>query len=364
MAPVKTRLRSLDGLRGIAAVVVVLQHCVLLLPQVSWAYFGGRTDDGWPAWITYSPLHLFWMGTEAVYVFFVISGIVLTRLAMGTNFTWRRYYPSRLIRLYGPTILSVLLGSLIIFFTVDKTVLTTRWLESRHGFYSLTDYLKDFTLILGDSGRIGPLWSLQYEVLFSLLLPLYLLLRKVRPWIGLVIISTLIVVGALIAFEPLYYLPFFGLGVMMAQNWDVLVARATKLLETRAWVGWCSFVAALFLIMSHWLVAAWVDSFLVRAITLPFILLGVCALVLLAETFSPLIRFFSSRVVAWLGLISFSLYLVHEPIIIGAAFLTRGAVWAVITAVVLSFVVAQLFYMFLERPIHKFSQKLRRGKST
>jgi peptidoglycan/LPS O-acetylase OafA/YrhL len=150
----------------------------------------------------------------------------------------------------------------------------------------------------------------------------------------------------------------------MAQHWDFLVTRATQLLENRTWVGWCSFVAALFLIMSHWLVAGWVDSFLVRAITLPFILVGVCALVLLAETFPPLIRFFSSRIVAWLGLISFSLYLVHEPIIIGAAFLTHGAVWAVLIAVVVSFVVAQLFYMFVERPIHKFSQRLRRGKPT
>lgn len=361
MGLTKARLRSLDGLRGVAAVVVVFQHCVLLLPQVSWAYFGGRTEDGWPAWITYSPLHLFWMGTEAVYVFFVISGIVLTRMAMSSSFNWRRYYPSRLIRLYGPTILSVILGSIIIFFTVDKTILTTRWLESRHGFYSLGDYLKDFFLIMGDTGRIGPLWSLQYEILFSLLLPLYLLLRKVKPWIGVTIVATLIAAGALVAFEPLYYLPFFGLGVIMAQNWEVIVSRSREILSRNKFVGWLALSLSLLLILSHWLVAAWIDNFLVRAITLPFILFGVCLLVVLAETFEPLLTFFSTKIVAWLGIISFSLYLVHEPIIIGAAFLTGGAVWAVALGFVLSFIVAQLFYMALEKPIHKYSQKLRKG---
>ena len=362
MGSAKNRLRSLDGLRGVAAVVVVLQHCVLVLvPQVAWSYFGGRAEDGWPSWITYSPLHLFWMGTEAVYVFFVISGIVLTRMAMSSSFNWRRYYPSRLIRLYGPTILAVVLGSIIILVTADKSVLASRAFQNYTGTYNFNDYVQDFTLIFGISGRIGPLWSLQYEILFSLLLPLYLLLRKVKPWIGVTIVATLIAAGALVAFEPLYYLPFFGLGVIMAQNWEVIVSRSREILSRNKFVGWLALSLSLLLILSHWLVAAWIDNFLVRAITLPFILFGVCLLVVLAETFEPLLTFFSTKIVAWLGIISFSLYLVHEPIIIGAAFLTGGAVWAVALGFVLSFIVAQLFYMALEKPIHKYSQKLRKG---
>ncbi len=74
-----TRYRSLDGLRGVAALVVVVHHCLLTSIVLAATYRGGTTS-GWglSELLTRTPLHLLWDGTGMVLVFFVLSGFVLT----------------------------------------------------------------------------------------------------------------------------------------------------------------------------------------------------------------------------------------------------------------------------------------------
>jgi peptidoglycan/LPS O-acetylase OafA/YrhL len=63
----------------------------------------------------------------------------------------------------------------------------------------------------------------------------------------------------------------------------------------------------------------------------------------------------------FLGTISFSLYLVHLPIVVAYAFLFNLGPWSAILATVTSPVVAVGFYYACERPIHKLSQKIGSG---
>lgn len=78
--PLLPRVRALDGIRGLAAVVVVVHHTFLVSPLLANPYqnpYDVRPGTiAW--WATYTPLHLFWDGTEAVFVFFVLSGFVLS----------------------------------------------------------------------------------------------------------------------------------------------------------------------------------------------------------------------------------------------------------------------------------------------
>ena len=131
------RVTSLDGLRGLAAVVVLVHHALLTAPVLASAYYGGSVSDASDpvSWaLTYTPLHLIWAGTEAVYLFFVLSGVVLTfPVLRSRSFSWLAYYPSRLLRLYGPIVFAVLLGSPIggttVLFTLPEVPLPG-WLES------------------------------------------------------------------------------------------------------------------------------------------------------------------------------------------------------------------------------------------
>lgn len=48
--------------------------------------------------LIFSPLHVVWLGAEAVFLFFVLSGFVLVKAATRPEFSWPAYYPSRIVR--------------------------------------------------------------------------------------------------------------------------------------------------------------------------------------------------------------------------------------------------------------------------
>ncbi|WCI09611.1 hypothetical protein PJ267_08905 [Arthrobacter sp. OVS8] len=60
-----SRVTQLDGLRGIAALVVVACHIVSTLPGIGAAVNGDRSAEltTAEAWTVFSPLHILWNGT-------------------------------------------------------------------------------------------------------------------------------------------------------------------------------------------------------------------------------------------------------------------------------------------------------------
>ena len=72
-----SRLRYLDGLRGWMALIVVFSHLfrVWLLDPPTLAAQGG---DGLSFWFKWTPLGLLTDGLQAVYIFFVVSGVALS----------------------------------------------------------------------------------------------------------------------------------------------------------------------------------------------------------------------------------------------------------------------------------------------
>ncbi|WP_443147193.1 acyltransferase family protein [Paenibacillus sp. KACC 21273] len=74
------KLKYLDGLRGLAALIVVISHFVVAFyPSL---YNGSidsvHTQKSLELWISKSPFNLFYNGNFAVCVFFVLSGYVLS----------------------------------------------------------------------------------------------------------------------------------------------------------------------------------------------------------------------------------------------------------------------------------------------
>ncbi|HUB75554.1 MAG TPA: acyltransferase family protein, partial [Solirubrobacteraceae bacterium] len=116
--PRQGRLPALEGLRGLAALVVLVHHSLLAtVPRFAGAYGIGpyplRGTLEW--WLTYSPLHVIWGGGEAVIVFFVLSGFVLSLPSARSGRALRAvsYYPSRFVRLYLPVWGALIFAALV-----------------------------------------------------------------------------------------------------------------------------------------------------------------------------------------------------------------------------------------------------------
>src|SRR5215468_722575 len=100
------RFEELDSLRGLAAVTVVLNHHLNVLPSVfdKTAY----VSDQWLlAAIKHSPLHILWAGHEAVVFFFVISGFVLALPYFKRDLAYTPFIFKRVSRIYLPYIVAV-----------------------------------------------------------------------------------------------------------------------------------------------------------------------------------------------------------------------------------------------------------------
>lgn len=363
------RLRSLDGLRGVAAAVVVVHHALLMHPEFSDAYKvqGGPVEPTLVAWImTYTPLHLLWAGGEAVIVFFVLSGLVLTLPALRAGFSWPAYYVKRLLRLYLPILAGVSFAALTLLVVpryLDDDL--SGWVNGRAREYTPAAFLQDVWLLDGASGVVSPLWSLTWEILFSLLLPLYVLAAVLvrRHLLLIALVAGGLVAVALVSDRGMFYLSVFGLGALLAASWPRLAAAFGDLRDGRTTHAlWrVTVVAAFLLLAGRWLVPASPRGPFPVTVEPGWETVGGAVLLIVCTGFfRPFRRALEAPVPQWLGRISFSLYLIHEPVLLAVRFLLPRAALLVVVVLGLFFcvVVAGLFTRWVEIPSHRLARRL------
>lgn len=104
--------------------------------------------------------------------FFILSGFVLTLpLLRAAQPNWGAYYPKRIVRIYLPVWASIVFA-LLMAWALPRAASGgfSSWLNLHD---EPPNVLSDVVL-LGGAGQLNsPLWSLQWEMTFSLLLPLY-----------------------------------------------------------------------------------------------------------------------------------------------------------------------------------------------
>lgn len=355
------RIKELDGLRGIASLVVLFHHSLLVIPGLAAAYFGLEVTGQIPQLLVYSPAHIFWAGTEAVYLFFVLSGIVLARMIYSEGFSWQKYYPSRVFRILAPTAIAVLIGALFVLATAFFQDQASPWLQGRNSQYPPSAFMSDLTLIAGTSGRISQLWSLQWELIFSLALPLVLLLKSSKLQWGIALQLLLVALGAFTNSAVLTYLPMFGIGAVLGLNWEKVVSffKFSRVNSSLAFgLNTALLLIAIVLICAHWILQPMIHWDHLQSISVPAAIIGIVVLIGLSVVWKPLSRVFTSSIMTWLGAISFSLYLLHEPIVVFVAFVTNSSKIGLCISIVVSLVAAWLFYKFIEKPIHIKAQAL------
>lgn len=360
------RIHSLDGLRGVACLAVLLLHVAMMLEL--WG-----PDGAYPL----IP------GTPAVVIFFVLSGVVLSimplaRLRARGTYDWLGYYPRRVVRLGVPLVAAVALGIAAgyVAWRMGSTGRSATAVEFAgtpqqvvHDVLMQFDVLffvsDDTQNLFGDSlVRVNsPVWSMSWELWFSLTLPLVVacLARIRRDGIAAVGILAGIFVSHWCGYFPLRLCLTFWLGVLLAKHLSELSAQRPPVFHE---------IVALAVLLGAVELAQAAQAGLFGPLdalalaALQTLLNAACAgLVALAMTDGIVRRALSTRPARFLGTVSFSLYLTHALVIGGlevvlpAIGITDGWVQACV-AVLACLACAAAFWRLVERPAIELSRRV------
>ncbi len=364
-----SRLVALDGLRGVAALVVVIHHVYQIArPYLEPAHDAWAAGSLWWA-LSATPAKLLTAGSEAVLVFFVLSGVVVPLPALrGGRFSWAGYLVSRVIRLCVPVWAALAFATVsILAIPRDASmVVDGSWVERANGTSVHVSRLVEQALLSSPSYATDPvLWSLHWELVFSLLLPVFLVLARLvrRFWVAAVLACfALTIVAKVVDSDTLRYLPVFFVGTLIAVNLETLRQWAKRRLDgrMRRVLWWSGLVASLLAIVASWMSRPLVSSSSVLSMALGSLaVVGAGGLVACAICFPPVVRALSARVPQWLGRFSFSLYLVHLPIIVSLTYVVGDGSWPLVglVGVPLSLLAAWGFGLAVEQPSHRLAQR-------
>lgn len=298
-----SKITAFEAMRGLAALIVVNVH-------MSTAFYphlhprGGGLGATWPT-------SFFWNGRGAVILFFVLSGFVLTLRYFQTGDTTRimnlavRRWP----RLLFLTTIASVVSALLVMLIGDGYWHPPAQASKAETIAAagidptlLNGFLEGFllTFIRGDSLFVTPLWTMFYEFYGSYLVFGIALLVGTMP-ASRTIRGTVILVAMLGAFLVSPYLFAFTVGA--AASW--LTAQDRFALSK--WTRRAAIVLGLSLLTLNKTTPI-LGTLEVYAIGAALLFLGIAA----SETFQ---RAMGGRFSAWLGRISFPLYVIHYPII-------------------------------------------------
>lgn len=365
--------RSLDGLRGVAALIVVIYHSMIATPRFGEIRLepGAHELSFLEQLIASTPLRLFWSGTEAVIVFFVLSGLVLSLpFARSDRYPGPYFYPRRLLRLYLPAIAS-LIFAFVMALAVPRVFVAgaSTWVNEHAELpNSAHQVVVGSSLMAGWGGLNLSLWSLRWEVLFSMLLAAFLWIARVAGGALWFKIATTILIAAAwplsgVLFPNAVFIVVFTFGVLMAFQLDLM----ERIAERISMSGWITLIIVAATLLSYsGIVAAWNPSGLGLLLNLWVALASIGAILVVFASlhWRPLVGWLETPAVQWLGKVSFSLYLIQDPVIVTLAIATggRASPWIVAPAgILLCLGVSYLFYRAVERPSHLISRGFLRG---
>ena len=351
----QTNLRyrpDIDGLRAIAVGAVLLFHARLGLSG----------------------------GFVGVDVFFVISGFLITSLilkdaASPAGFSILKFWERRIRRIL-PALLMVIVATVIggwfillpsHFKELGESVLAQAVFGGNFYFWSSSGYFADQAIL-------KPLlhtWSLAVEEQFYLIFPLLFLFRSkwnlasLRLVIGLAALASLY-----LSMAQTKSAPDAGFYLMPSRAWELLggalLAMTPRSQNLPHWVrgvlGWVGFLA----VIAAFCFYNASTPFPGLAAVLPC--LGTLMMIYangLGGQPSALARLLSHRALVFVGVISYSLYLWHWPILVYSTYWQDNSIlrWYFrVGLLVLSFVLAVLSWKFIETPIRTRRVLQRRRK--
>ena len=347
-------ITGLDGIRAIAVIMVLAYHLKLAL---------------------------FKSGFLGVTVFFVLSGYLITGILIseveeeGTidlkNFWLRR------IRRLVPAVMSMAVVIIFVSAVVNKIIFTKGCKDFLASVLGFNNWWQIFNKVsyfeaAGVPSPFTHCWSLAIETQFYLIYPLILLgiykLVKSRGegrakrgllFAGVTLLLALIsVILMIVLFDPqqdasrVYYgtdTRAFSLlfGALLAILWEYRMVPRRLSASVNMVLGSVSF--AVLLVMTIAINGS--SNFWYRGGQFVGTILTVLVIYTVSGRKTWLSRFLSNPVLKWIGDRSYSIYLWHYPIILLISKGIKASWWITLIEIVLSVVLSELSYRFIETPI-------------
>lgn len=344
------RLHHLDALRGVAALSVAVGHVLGIVP----------------AFESWTPL----LGRPAVTLFFLLSGYVLGKSLAGSGSNplvdFPCYCVRRIFRLYPAIFAALIIAALLAkFYVIPSQVPNlSGWfaksLTKATTIHGLHDYFGSFRLYYL---RLDPpLWTIQIEFVCSFLLPF--LVWPMR-WSSLLRWGVLVMLVVIRFTHPSWlglasYLFEFYLGYLawtLSPQVTKIPTVAVKFLISLLLLGGLAWMWFQDRSGVGWVSVAVIATFLALA--------GPCGW----EGFKVVLN---TRPLQFLGRISYSLYLIHLPIlmicwsiVIGRWNVVRGDLHQVfvlmLTVLPISLILADVMERCVERPFNDWGHRISRG---
>lgn len=373
MEKVNNRLNCLDSLRGIAALIVVLSHLTLMTPESLRDSVHGIAEalHSLPNAVVYAFLKISMASRSAVLLFFVLSGFVLAR-SLERKTPFFEYLIKRFFRIYP-----ILFFTIITSFFLHKEIgfnheVSSNWLERICDIdISLKNLLQNL-LLWGttDANKLnGVIWSLVYELRISIIFPFILWsvskfkLKAVILWMLLSIASTFYVhfiTGgfingyavksfALTWVNTIYFIIFFAVGAYLSINSKI---TTTYLIKIPVWL----LVPFSIIVFYGLFKSASGGTFVVVDDYIRGF--GAAWLIALAISFKKIDNALNLKIPLWLGHISYSLYLIHIPIIyvIVQTWTSLSLIETAIVVLIISLGAAQIMANLIEFPMNSLGK--------
>lgn len=324
----------IDGIRFYAAFIVFVEH---ILGSIVIEYFKVPADNFGYTSSSSVISFLFYLadGNHGVDIFFIISGFLMARVIAKDGLSYQSFIAARIKRIYP-----AFLACLVITTAIVIGVFGWPWMP-RDFAYNLI-FLNAFPEF-GVKGYNHVTWSLGYEFLFYLIIPILALFSRAIPtWVAgvvLMIAAAFLIPDSLIRINAL----FAGalIGTLSDRTLKGIAARIPITVVLAAFVG-CGLLKYVFhvrFLTYYWTLIPCVSLLFIRLVWAPSMLGNILA--------TPVFR--------KLGTLSYSVYLYHS--VIGSLVLYKltpwpasigGAIFCFVTTLVITLIVSYLSYQIFE----------------
>jgi peptidoglycan/LPS O-acetylase OafA/YrhL len=338
---------ALDGVRGLAIVLVIIHHVYHMVPWSHTVISGG------------------YLGVD---LFFVLSGFLITSLiieehANTGSVNLARFYMRRALRLLpavaAALIVAIVVGLLLGFAWIGMTPLR---------FASIVGYFTNWVRAYesGEVWFLSHFWSLAIEEQFYLIWPAFLIGLLSLPRRAALFIATAIAIGSAVLMGAMFlsgseaqriytgsdtraYQLLSGCVAAMALHWGYLPTWLNE--KNRAALAKASlvFLALMFLRVRDAYAAMYLGV---------YALITLCATMLIVHVTldqSRITSWFEHRTLVWFGKRSYGLYVWHFPIYFLIA--KVGSPWLAPFGVAFAIGVAAISYQYIETPFLRLKSR-------